>query len=61
MMIADGTDAASIVAIHGEVMKAGAETRDTGVRLAEVTQLPWTSIQTAATLESSPSDVFDDW
>jgi catalase len=59
VLIADGVDVSSISALQKELTEAGAITRFMGVRLGSVKSAAGTSIEVDATLENSPSVLFD--
>jgi catalase len=59
VLIAEGMDASSIEAIQTEIISAGAVTRLLGIRLGPVKSINGTTVEADATLENSPSVLFD--
>jgi catalase len=59
VFVAEGMDAPSIDALQVELTKAGAVTRLLGLRLGAVKSLTGKSVEADATLENSPSVLFD--
>jgi catalase len=59
VLIAEGLEASSIEGLLGELTKAGAVTRLLGLRLGSVKDTAGRMVQADATLENSPSVLFD--
>jgi catalase len=59
IMIADGMESPPIKALEAELSKAGAVTRFLGVRLGAVKSADGSTIEADATIENSPSVLFD--
>jgi catalase len=59
ILIADGVDAASIVALQTALTKAGAATRLVAVRLGTFKAADGSAVEADATLENSPAVLFD--
>jgi catalase len=59
VLVADGMDASVIGSLQAELTKAGAVTRFLGIRLGTVKSLTGNLLEADATLENSPSVLFD--
>ena len=59
VLVAEGMDASAIGALEAELTKAGAVTRFLGVRLGTVKSQAGDAVEADATLENSPSVLFD--
>ena len=59
VLVAEGMDATAIGALEAELTKAGAVTRFLGVRLGTVNSQAGDAVEANATLENSPSVLFD--
>ncbi len=59
IMITDGINAEAVASVHSALTKAGAVTRFLGVRLGSVRSVEGTGVEADATLENSPSVLFD--
>ncbi len=59
VLLAEGIDSSSIDALQAQLTKAGAVTRLLGIRLGAVNSLKGPPVEADATLENSPSVLFD--
>jgi catalase len=59
VLIAEGMDASLIDALQAELAKAGAVTRLLGLRLGAVKSISGAAVEADATIENSPSVLFD--
>lgn len=59
MLVADGVDGESLLAIHAALMDAGAVPRLVGARLGDYTAANGETITADASMENSPSVLFD--